>query len=69
MVTKLRNNEGRIVEIQEKGETVWKDEDYIQRPKIGDKTAQMLRDAENLEDIKAYLGRIHNIELEKEASK
>lgn len=63
-MNKIEKN-GRIVEIQENGETVWKDEDYIQRPKIGDETAQMLRDAETIQDIKKYLGRIHDVDLKK----
>jgi len=59
----LKNENDRIVQIQKNGEIVWNDEDYIQRPKIGQPTAQMLRDAETIQDIKQYLARIHKIDL------
>ena len=59
----LKNENDRIVQIQKNGEIVWNDEDYIQRPKIGEPTAQMLRDAETIQDIKQYLARIHKIDL------
>jgi hypothetical protein len=59
----LKNENDRIVQIQKNGEIVWDDEDYIQRPKIGEPTAQMLRDAENIQDIKKYLARVHKIDL------
>jgi len=54
----------RVVKIFEDGELVWSDEDYIQRPKIGDKTGEILRKADSIKDIKHYLARIHNIDLE-----
>lgn len=44
MKSKMIKNE-RIIEIQEDGETIWKDEDYVQRPKISDKTRQDMVDA------------------------
>jgi hypothetical protein len=59
----LKDENNRIVQIQKNGEIVWDDEDYIQRPKIGEPTAQMLRDAETLQDIKQYLARVHKIDL------
>ena len=59
----LKDENDRIVQIQKNGEIVWDDEDYIQRPKIGEPTAQMLRDAETIQDIKQYLARIHKIDL------
>ena len=59
----LKNENDRIVQIQKNGEIVWNDEDYIQRPKIGEPTAQMLRDAETIQDIKQYLARVHKIDL------
>jgi hypothetical protein len=59
----LKNENDRIVQIQKNAEIVWNDEDYIQRPKIGEPTAQMLRDAETIQDIKQYLARIHKIDL------
>ena len=59
----LKNEHDRIVQIQKNGEIVWNDEDYVQRPKIGEPTAQMLRDAETLQDIKQYLARVHKIDL------
>ena len=59
----LKDEHDRIVQIQKNGEVVWNDEDYVQRPKIGEPTAQMLRDAETIQDIKQYLARIHKIEL------
>jgi len=59
----LKNENDRIVQIQKNGEIVWNDEDYVQRPKIGEPTAQMLRDAETIQDIKQYLARIHKIDL------
>jgi len=59
----LKNENDRIVQIQKNGEIVWDDEDYVQRPKIGEPTAQMLRDAETIQDIKQYLARIHKIDL------
>ena len=59
----LKNENDRIVQIQKNGEIVWNDEDYVQRVKIGEPTAQMLRDAETLQDIKQYLARVHKIDL------
>ena len=59
----LKNENNRIVQIQKNGEIVWDDEDYVQRVKIGEPTAQMLRDAETLQDIKQYLARVHKIDL------
>ena len=59
----LKNENDRIVQIQKNGEIVWNDEDYVQRVKIGEPTAQMLRDAETIQDIKEYLGRVHKIDL------
>ena len=59
----LKNENDRIVQIQKNGEIVWNDEDYIQRPKIGEPTAQMLRDAETIQDIKQYLAKLHKIDL------
>jgi hypothetical protein len=59
----LKDENDRIVQIQKNGEIVWDDEDYIQRPKIGEPTAQMLRDAETIQDIKKYLARVHKIDL------
>ena len=59
----LKDENDRIVQIQKNGEIVWDDEDYVQRPKIGEPTAQMLRDAETLQDIKQYLARVHKIDL------
>ena len=59
----LKDENDRIVQIQKNAEVVWDDEDYIQRPKIGEPTAQMLRDAETIQDIKQYLARIHKIDL------
>jgi hypothetical protein len=59
----LKNENDRIVQIQKNGEIVWNDEEYIQRRKIGEPTAQMLRDAETLQDIKQYLARVHKIDL------
>ena len=59
----LKDENDRIVQIQKNGEIVWNDEDYVQRPKIGEPTAQMLRDAETIQDIKQYLARIHKIDL------
>jgi hypothetical protein len=59
----LKDENDRIVQIQKNGEIVWDDEDYIQRPKIGEPTAQMLRDAETLQDIKQYLAKLHKIDL------
>ena len=59
----LKNENDRIVQIQKNGEIVWDDEEYVQRRKIGEPTAQMLRDAETIQDIKQYLARIHKIDL------
>jgi len=59
----LKNENDRIVQIQKNGEIVWDDEDYVQRVKIGEPTAQMLRDAETIQDIKQYLARVHKIDL------
>jgi hypothetical protein len=59
----LKNENNRIVQIQKNGEIVWNDEDYVQRRKIGEPTAQMLRDAETIQDIKQYLARVHKIDL------
>ena len=59
----LKNENNRIVQIQKNGEIVWDDEDYVQRVKIGEPTAQMLRDAETIQDIKQYLARVHKIDL------
>ena len=59
----LKDENDRIVQIQKNGEIVWDDEEYVQRPKIGEPTAQMLRDAENIQDIKQYLARVHKIDL------
>jgi len=59
----LKNENDRIVQIQKNGEIVWNDEDYVQRPKIGEPTAQMLRDAETIQDIKQYLAKLHKIDL------
>ena len=59
----LKNENDRIVQIQKNGEVVWDDEDYVQRVKIGEPTAQILRDAETIQDIKQYLARVHKIDL------
>ena len=59
----LKDENDRIVQIQKNGEAVWDDEDYVQRVKIGEPTAQMLRDAETIQDIKQYLARVHKIDL------
>jgi len=59
----LKNENDRIVQIQKNGEIVWDDEDYVQRVKIGEPTAQMLRDAETIQDIKQYLAKVHKIDL------
>ena len=59
----LKDENDRIVQIQKNGEIVWDDEDYVQRPKIGEPTAQMLRDAETIQDIKQYLAKLHKIDL------
>ena len=59
----LKNENDRIVQIQKNGEIVWNDEDYVQRPKIGEPTAQILRDAETIQDIKQYLAKVHKIDL------
>ena len=59
----LKDENDRIVQIQKNGEIVWNDEEYIQRPKIGEPTAQMLRDAETIQDIKQYLAKVHKIDL------
>ena len=59
----LKNENDRIVQIQKNGEIVWDDKEYVQRPKIGEPTAQMLRDAETIQDIKQYLAIVHKIDL------
>ena len=59
----LKDENDRIVQIQKNGEIVWDDEDYVQRVKIGEPTAQMLRDAETIQDIKQYLAKVHKIDL------
>ena len=59
----LKNENDRIVQIQKNAEIVWDDEDYVQRRKIGEPTAQILRDAETIQDIKQYLARVHKIDL------
>ena len=59
----LKDENDRIVQIQKNGEIVWDDKDYVQRVKIGEPTAQMLRDAETIQDIKQYLARVHKIDL------
>ena len=59
----LKDENDRIVQIQKNGEIVWDDEEYVQRVKIGEPTAQILRDAETIQDIKQYLARIHKIDL------
>ena len=59
----LKDENDRIVQIQKNAEIVWDDEDYVQRPKIGEPTAQMLRDAETIQNIKQYLARVHKIAL------
>lgn len=66
-MTTYAKKDGRIVKIQENGETVWKDEDYIQRPKIGEKTAQMLRDVENIQEVKEFLAQVLDVELNKQS--
>ena len=45
----------------------YKKNGIINRNNIGEKTAGILREAETIEDIKEYLARIHDIDLEKEA--
>jgi hypothetical protein len=40
---------GNIVEIQENGETVWKDEDYIQRPEISEESRKRLKESASSE--------------------
>ena len=59
----LKDENDRIVQIQKNAEIVWDDEEYVQRVKIGEPTAQMLRDAETIQDIKQYLARVHKIDL------
>jgi len=60
MASIIKNEHGKIEKIMEDGELVWNDKDYIQRPKIGDKTAQLLKEGK----IQQYLARIHNLDLE-----
>lgn len=53
MANKVYRN-GVLVEVQENGKTVWKDEDYIQRPKISGKSKEeLVKDLEN-GDLQAY---------------
>ena len=60
---KIDPKTGKVLEIQEDGKTIWKAEDSIRRDKIGDKTAQKLRDAQNVKEIKEYLARVHDVDL------
>jgi len=47
MITKIKEK-GRIVEIQEKGQTVWTEDDSIRRDKISEESRQELKkDIEN----------------------
>lgn len=54
------------MKIKKNGKVVKKTK--IDRLEIGEKTAQKLREAENIEDIKEYLARIHDIDLEKQGT-
>lgn len=50
---KITSN-GRIVEVQKDGKTVWTDEDYIQRRKISQTSKnELIKDLEN-GNLKAY---------------
>lgn len=40
--------------------------EVIHRSNIGEETKQILREAETIEEIKEYLGRLHKIDLEVE---
>ena len=44
---KAEDENGRLLKIydEETGEPVWKDKDYVQRPKISDKSKQEMIDA------------------------
>lgn len=40
-----------------------KEENSLNRGKIGGETAKILKEAESWEDVQRYLARLHNIEL------
>jgi hypothetical protein len=63
MTTKVYDSKGKLIEIQENGETVWTEDDSLRRDKIGDKTAQKLKDANSVKDLKKYLARVHDVDL------
>lgn len=56
-----RNGELKAFKIGNK--TFVDEETTIDRRNIGEKTKEMLRQAETVQDIKKYLARIHDIEL------
>lgn len=45
MTTKVYNENDKLIEIQENGETVWRDDNYVQRPKISGKSREELINA------------------------
>lgn len=61
MEAKIFDEYGRVVEVQENGETV---AEPLDREAIGDETASILREAKSIKDIKRYLARIHGVDLE-----
>ena len=69
----IAKRNGRTVKIQEKGETKFsEDKKFVMRDKIGETTAQLLKDAndssksveERLDSLVKHLGRIEGINLE-----
>ena len=45
MATKIYNENDKLVEIQEDGETIWTEENTLRRPKISEESRQALLDA------------------------
>lgn len=54
---------GKKVKQYKDGEKIYDDLNYLQRSLIGDETAQELKDAETIEDIKKWLGRVFDVDL------
>lgn len=59
-------NDGELIEIQKNGRTIWDKNNDLNRSRIGGETKEKLREAETIEDIKEYVARVHDIDLEKQ---
>lgn len=60
MTTIIKQN-GKVKEIQEDGETIWRDEDYIQRPKISQKSRKELIEDIEKEKADAFRRKVFSI--------